>query len=137
MEQIYSSTDVTIYDDFAHHPTAIATTLHGLRAKVGGEKILAIIEPGSHTMRNGTHASSLKQSARLADNVLWFRPEHLSWDMQTSIGDHRNQIFNSTDEILDTALREIEQNGGKQHIVIMSNSGFDSIPRKLVEKLGA
>jgi UDP-N-acetylmuramate: L-alanyl-gamma-D-glutamyl-meso-diaminopimelate ligase len=65
MEMIYQDDQITIYDDFAHHPTAIATTLDGLRKKVGRDKIVAIIEPASHTMRKGTHEVTLGDTARV------------------------------------------------------------------------
>jgi len=135
MEQIYSSVTLTIYDDFAHHPTAIATTLDGLRHKVGSEDILAVIEPGSHTMRKGTHATSLKQSATRASEVLWFRPPNLSWDMQTRVADHRNHVFDSLDELFDAVLQRIETNPKNQHIVIMSNGGFGGIHKRIVDEL--
>jgi UDP-N-acetylmuramate: L-alanyl-gamma-D-glutamyl-meso-diaminopimelate ligase len=135
MEEIYTSDELIVYDDFAHHPTAIATTLNGLRAKVGDEKILVIIEPGSHTMRKGTHASALKHSVRLADKVLWLRPEHVSWDMQKNIGDSKNHLFDGIEELLGAVILEIEHQHGRQHIVIMSNSAFGGIHKKLVEKL--
>ena len=136
MEQIYSSALLTVYDDFAHHPTAIATTLDGLRHKVGSENILAVIEPGSHTMRKGTHAASLKQSARFASEVLWFRPPNLNWDMQASVADDRNHVFDSLDELFDAVLKRVKTKSKKQHIVIMSNGGFGGIHKRIVDELG-
>ena len=81
MELIYNSAELNVIEDFAHHPTAIASTLEGLRNKVGQENILAIIEPGSHTMRNGTHEDTLKAAVSNAEQVIWYRPATASWDM--------------------------------------------------------
>ena len=69
LELLGTAAGVDVYDDFAHHPTAIATTLQGLRKKVGGEKILAIIEPRSNTMRSGEHARALPAALSAADAV--------------------------------------------------------------------
>jgi len=70
---------IKVYDDFAHHPTAIQTTLAGLRAKVGDEKIIAILEPRSNTMKMGVHQFTLLDSLRDADDVQLFEPENLNW----------------------------------------------------------
>ena len=129
MEKIYTSENLTVYDDFAHHPTAIETTLNGLRQAVGTEKILAIIEPGSHTMRKGTHATVLKRSAALADSVLWFQPSNISWDMQSHLADANNVICNDIEQIVNASLAKTRQ--GFKHIVIMSNSGFGGLAAKI------
>ncbi|NBV75909.1 MAG: UDP-N-acetylmuramate:L-alanyl-gamma-D-glutamyl-meso-diaminopimelate ligase, partial [Methylococcaceae bacterium] len=81
MELIVSRNGISVYDDFAHHPTAIKTTLDGLRQQVGQEKILAVVEPRSNTMRLGVHTESLAQSLAQADEAIVFQPEGLGWDM--------------------------------------------------------
>lgn len=73
--------NVTVYDDFAHHPTAITTTLAGLRAKVGSARIIALLEPRSNTMRMGTHKEQLAQSLQGADQVFLYQPAGLDWDL--------------------------------------------------------
>ena len=132
MEKIYTSSTLTVYDDFAHHPTAIASTLEGLRNSVGSAKVLAIIEPGSHTMRKGTHASQLKNSAGQADMTLWFKPLNLAWDIET-FSDSNHLISEDIDELISLALTKAKE--GYSHIVIMSNSGFGGLHLKLLDQL--
>lgn len=134
MEKIFESPSVSVYDDFAHHPTAIATTLEGLRRHVGNEPILAIIEPASHTMRKGTHAATLARSAACADRVIWFRPQRVSWDMGALVESGRSEVQDDIDATLDVIMGNIER--GARHVVIMSNGGFGGIHRKLLERLG-
>jgi UDP-N-acetylmuramate: L-alanyl-gamma-D-glutamyl-meso-diaminopimelate ligase len=81
MECLADINSIKVYDDFAHHPTAIKTTLAGLRAKVGTEKIIAIIEPRSNTMRMGVHKDALGKSTVDADMVLWYQPANVDWAM--------------------------------------------------------
>ncbi|PKM36281.1 MAG: UDP-N-acetylmuramate:L-alanyl-gamma-D-glutamyl-meso-diaminopimelate ligase, partial [Gammaproteobacteria bacterium HGW-Gammaproteobacteria-10] len=81
MEVLAKIEGVTIYDDFAHHPTAIKTTLQGLRKQVGSERIIAIVEPRSNTMRMGIHTESLAKSLVEADQAILFQPENLGWDL--------------------------------------------------------
>ena len=136
LEIIHKDSTLTVYDDFAHHPTAIELTLEGLRSKVGTEKLLAIIEPGSHTMRKGTHAKTLAAATQAADHVLWFQPATINWDMGENLtGDH-NQIESSIDALLDATLTSLKASNYR-HIVIMSNSGFGGFQKKLVEKLAS
>ena len=82
MELVGESKGRKVYDDFAHHPTAIATTLKGLRAKVGKARIIAIIEPRSNTMKQGVHAQTLGLSCQAADEVIWFEPPGLNWSLR-------------------------------------------------------
>jgi UDP-N-acetylmuramate: L-alanyl-gamma-D-glutamyl-meso-diaminopimelate ligase len=125
---------VKIYDDFAHHPTAIATTLEGLRAQVGGAPITAIIEPRSNTMRMGAHLAKLAVATAQADRVLWYQPAGLDWSLQSVVeaSDGRAQLMRSTDAIIDAVLsgRRVGE-----HIVIMSNGGFEGIHQRLVTAL--
>ena len=133
MEHIYDGPNLTVYDDFAHHPTAIATTLEGLRQSVGQQQILAIIEPGSHTMRLGTHAGRLKQSVQLADTTLWFQPQNLHWDMKAELKDDNNHLYTNIEEMVQAAIDHASM--GFEHIIIMSNSGFGGMAQKLVARL--
>jgi UDP-N-acetylmuramate: L-alanyl-gamma-D-glutamyl-meso-diaminopimelate ligase len=125
---------VTVYDDFAHHPTAIATTLEGLRASVGSERILAVLEPRSNTMRMGVHAGQLATSLEAADQVLVFAPSELEWDAATVLGrlDGKLRIFDSVDAII--AALGVEAKSG-DHILIMSNGGFGNIHQRLLDCL--
>ncbi|ALQ09071.1 UDP-N-acetylmuramate:L-alanyl-gamma-D-glutamyl-meso-diaminopimelate ligase [Pseudoalteromonas sp. Bsw20308] len=126
--------NIKVYDDFAHHPTAIKTTLAGLRAKVGDEKIIAILEPCSNTMKMGVHQHTLLDSLRDADEVLLFEPENLNWSLKEQADKAGMQCFNSTQTIIDTVLENIEPN---QHILIMSNGGFNGLHQHLVNGLAA
>ncbi|NWL15591.1 UDP-N-acetylmuramate:L-alanyl-gamma-D-glutamyl-meso-diaminopimelate ligase [Pseudoalteromonas sp. Scap03] len=123
---------IKVYDDFAHHPTAIQTTLAGLRAKVGDEKIIAILEPRSNTMKMGVHQFTLLDSLRDADDVLLFEPENLNWSLKEQADKAGMQCFDSTTAIIDTVLENIEPN---QHVLIMSNGGFNGLHLQLVDGL--
>ncbi|MEL0648122.1 UDP-N-acetylmuramate:L-alanyl-gamma-D-glutamyl-meso-diaminopimelate ligase [Pseudoalteromonas agarivorans] len=124
--------NIKVYDDFAHHPTAIKTTLAGLRAKVGDEKIIAILEPRSNTMKMGVHQHTLLDSLRDADDVLLFEPDNLSWSLKEQADKAGMQCINSTKAIVDIALENIKPN---QHILIMSNGGFNGLHQQLVDGL--
>jgi len=134
MECLAEINGVQVYDDFAHHPTAIATTLSGLRKKVGDEKIVAVIEPRSNTMRMGIHASVLAKSVAAADHVLWFSPPDLSWDLDSVIAssDVVSEQCGSIDSLIEQVLEQVESN---THIVIMTNGGFAGVHLKLIEHL--
>lgn len=124
--------NIKVYDDFAHHPTAIQTTLAGLRAKVGNDKIIAILEPRSNTMKMGVHQFTLLDSLRDADEVLLFEPENLSWSLKEQAEKAGMQCFDSTFAIIETVLESIEPN---QHVLIMSNGGFNGLHQQLVDGL--
>ncbi|MGE6461131.1 UDP-N-acetylmuramate:L-alanyl-gamma-D-glutamyl-meso-diaminopimelate ligase [Pseudoalteromonas tetraodonis] len=124
--------NIKVYDDFAHHPTAIQTTLAGLRAKVGNDKIIAILEPRSNTMKMGVHQFTLLDSLRDADEVLLFEPENLSWSLKEQAETAGMQCFDSTIAIIETVLESIEPN---QHVLIMSNGGFNGLHQQLVDGL--
>lgn len=132
LEIIYQQDGLTVYDDFAHHPTAIETTLAGLRARAGSEKILAIIEPRSHTMKNGTHADRLAAATRDADQVIWYKPENVAWQIQ-DLANADTRVIDQVETILDAAIAAA--NEGVAHIVLMSNGGFFGLHRNLVNML--
>jgi UDP-N-acetylmuramate: L-alanyl-gamma-D-glutamyl-meso-diaminopimelate ligase len=127
---------VTVYDDFAHHPTAIETTLKGLRARVGGQRILAVLEPRSNTMKLGVHREELAPSLQLADKSWFFAPEDLGWDLQgavSSMGD-RVKLAASVDDIVHSLAAEARAG---DHVLIMSNGGFGGLHDKLLAALRA
>ncbi len=133
MEVIARINDVTIYDDFAHHPTAIATTLDGLRKQVGDERIIAIVEPRSNTMRMGVHTQTLAQSLSGADQALIYQPPGLGWDLSALKKYAGNiEICQSLDEIIAKLKREALYGG---HFVLMSNGGFGGIYQRLQHEL--
>ncbi|MCB2263618.1 MAG: UDP-N-acetylmuramate:L-alanyl-gamma-D-glutamyl-meso-diaminopimelate ligase [Candidatus Thiosymbion ectosymbiont of Robbea hypermnestra] len=127
---------VRVYDDFAHHPTAIATTLEGLRRRVGGERIIAVLEPRSNTMRMDVHKESLAASLEPADQVYLFTPANLGWDPAAWFADPGRQITLCTqvDDIVDRIVAAARPG---DHLVVMSNGGFGGIHRKLLDALTA
>ena len=134
LERLDQVNDITVYDDFAHHPTEIRATLAGLRQHVGSSRIIAIMEPRSNTMRRGTHKSALAGSFKDADIVFLYQPEDISWDLMQSTASlgNRRRVFTDIDEII-AATVEIAEAGN--HIIIMSNGGFGGIHHKLIERL--
>lgn len=134
MDLIGEVDGIAIYDDFAHHPTAIATTLEGMRAKSPDANIIALIEPRSNTMRMGVHQQALADSTQVANQVLWFQPEGLGWDLskvceQSSVP---SELVSTTDGMIDKVLGLAK--AGTQ-IVIMSNGGFEGIHGRLLQAL--
>jgi UDP-N-acetylmuramate: L-alanyl-gamma-D-glutamyl-meso-diaminopimelate ligase len=126
---------VRVYDDFAHHPTAIAATLDGLRKRVGGERIVAVLEPRSNTMRMGVHNRSLAASLELADSVHLFAPADLGWDpapLFSNLGE-RAAVFARVDDIVARVAAEARPG---DHLLVMSNGGFQGIHQKLLDALG-
>ena len=125
---------VRVYDDFAHHPTAIATTLDGLRRKVGDGKILAIIEPRSNTMRLGNHKAALAGSTGCADEVIWYQPPGLDWSLDSVLSE--SPVPASVSESLDEIVAKVVSHKGEPlNVVVMSNGGFGGIHQKLLDAL--
>jgi UDP-N-acetylmuramate: L-alanyl-gamma-D-glutamyl-meso-diaminopimelate ligase len=134
MELIGEHAGVRVYDDFAHHPTAIATTLAGLRARVGDARILVGMEPRSNSMRMGAHADELAPSLRDADAVVFLKRAELSWDASRVVGalEGRGRTAASVDELL-AALLDGARAG--DHVVFLSNGGFEGAPRRFFAAL--
>ncbi|KAA0446052.1 MAG: UDP-N-acetylmuramate:L-alanyl-gamma-D-glutamyl-meso-diaminopimelate ligase [Candidatus Thioglobus sp.] len=128
LEVKYQSAYITLYDDFAHHPTAIKTTLAGLRNKIGTEEIIAILELRSNTMKSGVHQQTLAKSLSDADRVLVLRPENQDWDIDAAFA--KGNLFASVDAIV-TELKQIKQG----HFVVMSNGDFGGIFNKIIKQL--
>ncbi|WP_394005299.1 UDP-N-acetylmuramate:L-alanyl-gamma-D-glutamyl-meso-diaminopimelate ligase [Luteimonas sp. WGS1318] len=135
LEVIGHGRGVTVYDDFAHHPTAIATTLAGLRAKVGTARIVVAMEPRSNSMRLGAHAEALAPSLDLADAVVFLQRPELAWDAGRVVDAVRGDAHAvaDVDALLDT-LGALSAEG--DHVVFMSNGGFDGAPRRFLARLG-
>lgn len=126
--------NIRVYDDFAHHPTAIQTTINGLRNQVRQSKITAILEPRSNTMKMGIHTSSLIASLQEADEIAILQPENLNWSLQ----DYAQQsgkpmtIFNDLDDM----VQHISQGAAPgDHLLVMSNGSFGGIHQKLLQQL--
>jgi UDP-N-acetylmuramate: L-alanyl-gamma-D-glutamyl-meso-diaminopimelate ligase len=134
MELVGDVDGIRVYDDFAHHPTAIATTLAGLRAKVGDARILVALEPRSHSMRQGAHAQALAPSLAGADAVIFLHRAELAWDAGrvTAALESRGTAVPTVDALVDALLAQART--GDQ-VIFMSNGGFEAAPRRFVEKL--
>ena len=126
---------VRVYDDFAHHPTAISTTLDGLRKHVGEQRILAVLEPRSNTMRMGVHAALLADSLALADEVWVYAPDSLDWDAASILRGlgRRLHLHDSTQSIVDE-IGDLAVSGDQ--VLVMSNGGFEGIHQRLLDALG-
>ncbi|QIL19858.1 UDP-N-acetylmuramate:L-alanyl-gamma-D-glutamyl-meso-diaminopimelate ligase [Thermomonas sp. HDW16] len=134
MEVIGEHGGITLYDDFAHHPTAIATTLAGLRAKVGDARIVVAMEPRSNSMRLGAHADALAPSLDIADVVVFLARPELPWDADKVVSAIRGDAQAVPDaDTLIARLRESVRRG--DHVVFMSNGGFDGAPRRFLAAL--
>lgn len=125
---------IRVYDDFAHHPTAIKTTLEGLRNKVGDARIIAVLEPRSNTMRSEVHQHTLPTALNSADFVYLFEPENLKLSFEQVIEQSSAEcvFFDDVDKIVEQVVEKASSN---DHIVVMSNGGFGGIHQKLLERL--
>lgn len=138
LELIGDIEGVKVYDDFAHHPTAIATTLNGMAAKLQADKVasrlIAVIEPRSNTMQMGVHQDQLVESSQLADIIIWKIPKGARLDFNALIADSKTPAyaFPTVEEIVNF-LEEICQAGDS--VVVMSNGGFEGIHDKLLKAL--
>ncbi len=134
LENLGSARGVTVYDDFAHHPTAIRTTLAGLRAHVGTARIVVAMEPRSNSMRLGAHAAEIAPSLDEADVVVFLHRPELAWDAGTVVSALRGagEAVSGVDALIER-LVAIAQPG--DHVVFMSNGGFEGAPRRTLAAL--
>jgi UDP-N-acetylmuramate: L-alanyl-gamma-D-glutamyl-meso-diaminopimelate ligase len=124
---------ITVYDDFAHHPTAIATTVEGLRRKVGKARILAVLEPRSNTMKLGVMKDALPASLKDADAVFCYGA-NLGWDARSALAPlgSKAQVSDDLNELVN-AIAAMAKSGDQ--ILVMSNGGFGGIHEKLLQRL--
>jgi len=136
MELLGVAAGVRVYDDFAHHPTAIATTIEGLRRRVGNERIVAVLEPRSHTMRAGVHRDTLAASLRGADSVWLYAGAELGWDAAAALATLGARVHVARD--MDALLAGLgaELHAG-DHALLMSNGGFGGLHERLLGALKA
>ncbi|MAC45459.1 MAG: UDP-N-acetylmuramate:L-alanyl-gamma-D-glutamyl-meso-diaminopimelate ligase, partial [Oceanospirillum sp.] len=136
---------VRVYDDFAHHPTAINTTLDGARSQLlmdadqAGEepgRLIAVIEPRSNTMRMGTLQDQLVNCTQHADEVFWYQPEGLNWNLGSVVANSPvpAELVSGLDHLI---KRVVQQSQPGDRIVVMSNGGFGGIHQKLLDALAA
>ncbi|GGQ32703.1 UDP-N-acetylmuramate:L-alanyl-gamma-D-glutamyl-meso-diaminopimelate ligase [Shewanella litoralis] len=139
LELLATVNGVAVYDDFAHHPTAIATTLQGLRAKVGAGdnssgNIIVVLEPRSNTMKSGVHKDTLANSMALADVGYLYQADNIGWDITASMANAPIPVtvFHNIEDII-TNVANTAQAGDT--VVIMSNGGFNGIHQKIIKAL--
>lgn len=134
MELLATVAGISVYDDFAHHPTAIATTLEGLRGRVSQGRIIALIEPRSNTMRMGVYKDRLAPATDRADEVIWYQPPGLDWSLDEVIAGSKTPARLSGD--LDVTIKELVASlTAGDHVVIMSNGGFGGVHQRLLTAL--
>ncbi|MDP3210007.1 UDP-N-acetylmuramate:L-alanyl-gamma-D-glutamyl-meso-diaminopimelate ligase [Methylotenera sp.] len=133
MEVRGESRGVVVYDDFAHHPTAIETTIAGLRAKVGTARILAVLEPRSNTMKLGVMKNALPASLAQADLVFCYQA-NLGWDAGAALAPiaNKTQVHDNLTQLI-LAIKQVATAG--DHVLVMSNGGFGGIHQKLLDAL--
>jgi len=127
---------VTVYDDFAHHPTAIDTTVAGLRARVGAQRILAVLEPRSNTMRMGVHKEALPASLAGADQVFLFEPQGSGWSLQAladAIGE-KARVESDLNALVELIVSQCQPGDS---VLVMSNGGFGGIHQLLLNALAS
>jgi UDP-N-acetylmuramate: L-alanyl-gamma-D-glutamyl-meso-diaminopimelate ligase len=124
---------VTVYDDFAHHPTAIRTTINGLRRRVGSARILAVFEPRSNTMKLGAMKAQLPWSLEEAD-LAFCHSGGLGWDAAAALQDMgaRARVADTVDGVITQVLAAVQPG---DHVLCMSNGGFGGIHQKLAVAL--
>ncbi len=136
MELLADQGGIRIYDDFAHHPTAIASTLRGMRAEDDKSRIVAVIEPRSNTMKMGVHAALLADALAVADRVMVYRPPGINWDIAATLAalGEKLTVHGDTGSIVEQAASELD---APDRVVIMSNGGFEGLHGRLVAALAS
>lgn len=135
LELLGTPNEIAVYDDFAHHPTAVKTTLEGLRNAAGEQRVVAVIEIRSNTMKRGTHKEELVPATQHADLVFWFEPEGLDWSMTEATSELNGHfVFRDTNQLHDALVRQLHSG---DHVVIMSNGSFSGLHRQLLQSLSS
>ena len=136
MELIHQSGGIRVYSDFAHHPTAIRLTLEGLRRNVGNARILVGMEPRSNTMRSGAHADELPTALMPADRVWLLTGDGIDWDPAEVLAplEGAGRVVKRSADMMEQML-EAARPG--DHVVFMSNGGFENVPARFCRALQA
>ena len=134
LELLYQNDRIKVYDDFAHHPTAITETLNALRNQVNEESIIAVLEPRSNTMKQGVHKHLLADSLQSANVAMVFADSSVSWDI-SKIESDKIKTFESTESLLESLILAINSTNDFCNVVIMSNGGFEGLHQRLINKL--
>ena len=125
---------ITVYDDFAHHPTAIEVTIDALRRRIGSSRLVAVLEPRSNTMKLGTHRDAMAKALERADRVWLYQGPNVTWDVAGSVAalGERAAVAKDLDQLVATLGATLTAG---DHVLIMSNGGFGGIHKKLLERL--
>ena len=135
LELLGKPNEIAVYDDFAHHPTAVKTTLEGLRNAAGEKRVVAVIEIRSNTMKRGTHKEELVPATEHADLVFWVEPGGLDWSMTEAASELNGHfVFRDTNQLHDALVQQLHSG---DHVVIMSNGSFSGIHRQLLQSLSS
>jgi UDP-N-acetylmuramate: L-alanyl-gamma-D-glutamyl-meso-diaminopimelate ligase len=136
MELIATVGEIRVYDDFAHHPTAIRLTLEGLRKNVGNARVLVALEPRSNTMRSGVHIGELGPALIAADHVWLMAGDGIDWDPQEALAplEGRGRVVTRSEDMLAQMLDSVRPG---DHVVFMSNGGFEAAPTRFSQSLQA
>ena len=134
MELLDTVNGIEVYDDFAHHPTAITTSLSGMRARVGEGRVTVILEPRSNTMKSGVHKDTLANSLSLASNAFLYQAGNIDWDISAAMTSASIpvEVLFDIDEIVDKVAAQATST---DTIIVMSNGGFGGLHQKLLAKL--
>ncbi len=126
---------IRVYDDFAHHPTAIAATIKALRGSLNQGRVLAVLEPRSNTMRMGIHQESLAAALDGAERAFILVPGDLSWDIRTVMATREEvELYTDSGRLIEAVAREARAG---DHVLIMSNGGFENVHQRLLDRLAA
>jgi len=136
MELVAETDGIRVYDDFAHHPTAIRLTLEGLRRNVGNARVLVALEPRSNTMRAGVQINELGPALMPADRVWLMAGDGINWDPQETLAplEGRGRVVTRSEDMLAQMLDAVQPG---DHVIFMSNGGFDSAPLRFCRSLKA
>jgi UDP-N-acetylmuramate: L-alanyl-gamma-D-glutamyl-meso-diaminopimelate ligase len=138
LEVVGQVQNMTVYDDFAHHPTAIQTTIAGLRSKIGGARLIAVLEPRSNTMQLGIMKQQLSDSLQDAQQVFVYGAKTgkatLGWDLKEALKPLGEKVyaFDNLDQMVRQIVSYVKPS---DHILIMSNGGFGGVHQKILQEL--
>jgi len=134
LEKIFDNGTVRVFDDFAHHPTAITETLRALRNNVGNEKVIAVLEPRSNTMKQGVHKHLLAQALNDADEVLIYADDNVQWDIK-ELANNKITAYDNTQTLLEALQSILQATSEVCNVLVMSNGAFDNIYQRLTTVL--
>ncbi len=136
LEVLHTNQQVTLYDDFAHHPTAIQSTLSGLKKQFPDDLLIAVFDPHSNTMKRGEHNAVLAKAFDAADAIWAFQHTDLQWNIVDVFQDHKTKthVFNQTANAIEQITKNLD-NKHHTHVVVLSNGSFAGLRKHLLEKI--